>query len=317
MVKYIYSTGFASFVFNDKFEIAEKLDFKDPVKSSSLLEQGKSPEEELKLAKKHNAEPLKEPNEEILSKLRQFKESYYNAGMLIIKNKLKNSLTEDVLVIQTVNNIEETQKMGNVLSRRLREWYELYLPEFSKSIESQEKFAEIISKKPREELLKQLKLTETIGSNVSKQDLDAIMNLAKQLNTTYAFIESQKQYLEKLMQRCCPNMTAIAGAQIAAKLIAIASGLKRLMKFPSSTVQLLGAEKALFRHMRNKKYLPPKYGVIHEHPLISQAKSESKGKVARMLADKISIAAKVDYFKGEFVGDKLLKEIKRKIDNLR
>ena len=80
---------------------------------------------------------------------------------------------------------------------------------------------------------------------------------------------------------------------------------------PSSTIQLLGAEKALFRHMKTGARAP-KFGFLHEHPLIAKNPKELHGKIARTLADKISIAVKVDYFKGKFIGDKLLKEVEGK-----
>lgn len=102
----------------------------------------------------------------------------------------------------------------------------------------------------------------------------------------------------------------VAGITIAAKLISHAGSLRRLVEMPSSTIQILGAEKALFRHMRNKKRnLPPKHGIIHEHQLIQKSKEEMHGKAARALADKLSIAIKIDYFKGKFIGDKLKKEL--------
>ena len=114
------------------------------------------------------------------------------------------------------------------------------------------------------------------------------------------------------MKLLCPNITAVAGAVIGAKLLAIAGSLKKLSLFPASTVQLLGAEKALFRHLKTGAK-SPKYGILHEHPLIAQAKKKDHGKVARLLADKIAIAAKVDFFKGNYVGDKLKKDIERRI----
>jgi len=87
--------------------------------------------------------------------------------------------------------------------------------------------------------------------------------------------------------------------------------LKKLAEMPSSTIQLLGAEKALFRHMRTGAKVP-KHGILIQHPLMAKTKKEIHGKVARALADKISIAAKVDYFKGKFVADKLKKMLEEK-----
>jgi nucleolar protein 56 len=81
---------------------------------------------------------------------------------------------------------------------------------------------------------------------------------------------------------------------------------------PATTIQMLGAERALFRHLRNKNIPPPKHGHIINHPLLAKAASKDKGKVARALADKICIASRIDYFKGEFLGDKLRKDLEDK-----
>ena len=115
------------------------------------------------------------------------------------------------------------------------------------------------------------------------------------------------------MKKHCPNMLEVAGVLISAKLLEHAGSLRRLMMMPASTIQILGAEKALFRHLKTgKKAKPPKYGILSQHPLIGKVKKEEYGKVARTLADKISIAVKVDYFKGKFIGDKLKEELEKK-----
>jgi len=230
------------------------------------------------------------------------------------KKKIRESVSKNNLIIQAVNSIDEMDKAANMLAKRLREWYSFHLPEFSDSVASHEKFIELIQKKPKQVLLKELNLTETtsMGANLEKADLNAIMELAKVLDDLYDTKEVQSDYLENTMKSFCPNITAIAGSMIAARLLAIAGSLKKLSLFPSSTIQILGAEKALFRHLKTGAR-SPKYGVIHEHPLILRAKKRNHGKIARLLADKLAIAAKVDYFKGEFIGDKLNKEIDRKV----
>ncbi|HII72111.1 TPA: C/D box methylation guide ribonucleoprotein complex aNOP56 subunit, partial [Candidatus Woesearchaeota archaeon] len=86
---------------------------------------------------------------------------------------------------------------------------------------------------------------------------------------------------------------------------------EKMALMPASTIQLLGAEKALFRHMTTGAK-PPKFGVIINHPLVTKAKKPDKGKVARTMADKISLAAKIDFFKGEFKGDDLRKELEER-----
>ncbi|MBW2983558.1 NOP58 family protein [Candidatus Woesearchaeota archaeon] len=247
-----------------------------------------------------------------LKNKKYFREFYKN-NLVLTKQKIKQAVSDDLFIIQTISNIEEIDKVANTLVKRLREWYSYYLPEFSKSIQSHEKFVELILKKSKNELLKEIRIKkeESMGAELSKDDTKPIMALADQLKDLYQLKEKQKEYLENVMKRVCPNLLAIAGPLIGAKLIQHAGSLKHLVEFPASTVQLLGAEKALFRHMKTGAR-PPKYGLIYSHQLIAQAKKKEQGKVARGLADKISICVKVDYFKGEPIGDKLRKQLEKK-----
>jgi nucleolar protein 56 len=209
--------------------------------------------------------------------------------------------------------VDEIDKVINNLAKRLREWYELYNPEFSRSIESHEKFAELIQKKTRKELLKEVKISEqeSMGAEISKKDLEPVMNLAKEISSLFSLRAEQIKYIEKSMKEQLPNVSAVCGEIIGAKLLAVAGSLEKLALFPASTVQMLGAEKALFRHIKTGAK-PPKFGIIINHPLVTNAKQSEKGKVARMLADKISIAARIDFFKGEFRGDTLRKEVEKR-----
>ncbi len=330
MVGYLYSSCFGSFVFDKDFKLKDKTLFKDILKSNSDLESNKWLEEEKQLIKKHNPEffiGIKEQKLEGI-KLTQdptkmasiqqfFKKDFsnlYQTNLMITKQKLKQAVTEDQLIIQTINNIDDLNKTTNTLVKRLREWYELYNPEFSESIQDHEKFVELIIKKDKGQLLKELKLKpeQTMGADLKEKDVKPIIALAKQINDSYKLKDVQTKYLEEKMNIVCPNMNAITGALIGAKLMSLAGSLQRMAELPSSTIQLLGAEKALFRHLTNKKSLPPKYGVLHEHPLITKAKKKDHGKIARKLADKISLAVKVDYFKGEFIGDKLKRDLEKR-----
>ena len=224
----------------------------------------------------------------------------------ITKRAVKSSLTRDILIIQAISCIEDTDKASSIFVNRLREWYGYYNPEFTKSIRSNEKFSELIASMSKKDLLKSLKLDEarSMGADFEKKDLDAALELARSLNGIYSFRKYLEQYLEKAMSEICPNITAIAGPLLGAKLLSLAGSIKRISELPSSTIQLLGAEKALFRHIRGLGKCP-KHGVLVQHPLMESAKMKDRGKVARALADKLSIAAKVDYFKGKFIGDKL------------
>lgn len=230
------------------------------------------------------------------------------------KRKIRESLNPDYLAIQAIQSIWELDKIFSTVAKRLREWYELYNPEFSKSEQDHEKFFRQILEKSREELFKKININEhkSMGANLSEEDIAAILNLAKLAKNIVQTRKLQEEYLSNLMQQLMPNVKEVAGVTIGAKLLSHAGSLEKLSKVTASTIQLYGAEKALFRHMRSGARCP-KYGVIHEHPLVMASKQSKKGRVARLIADKISIAAKVDFFKGEFIGDKLKKEIEGKI----
>jgi len=223
-------------------------------------------------------------------------------NLQITKQKLKESIHEDNLIIQSINNYEELNKILNTLVKRLREWYELYNPEFSKETYDNESFVKYLKKEKSE-----------MGGNLKKEDVDIIFELKEKIKELYDLEHTEEKYLDSLMDSSCKNLKTVAGTLIGARLIGKAGSLKKLALMPASTIQLLGAEKALFRHIKTKAKCP-RHGLIHEHPFILQSKNQFRGKIARQFADKISLAVKIDYFKGEFKGDKLKKEME---DNIR
>jgi nucleolar protein 56 len=300
--KYIFSNLIGCFVIDNNFKIVDSIEFKDV---DDFLNKDKFEE---KLIKKFKKVERIEANKVLhIFKDKKYFSLFYSRNLELTKRRIKKSVGFDNLIIQCISNIEELDRVINTLVKRLREWYELYNPEFSHSVNDNEKFVElIVTHKDR-------KGKDSMGAELAKDDLDAVMELAKEAYSLFEYKKKQISYLERIMKKNTPNLIAVAGVTIGAKLISLAGSLKKMVGFPSSTIQLLGAEKALFRHLRNKKRnLPPKFGILHEHPLISKVKKNEQGKVARALADKISLAAKVDYFKGEFIGDRLRKELEER-----
>ena len=299
--------------------IKDKILFDEQQASRALkaLREGRRPSTEAALSKKYpSAELIKgipPPNILQLFSAPEFYERFHKNNMLFLRETLSESLTDDQLIIQTIKTIEDIDKISNSLTKRVREWYSLYNPETSHAIEDNARFIEEISTRSRRELLGKIGMKEndTMGSDLEKEDLDEIMRLAKHADNTFKLRKREQEYLEILMKRACPNITALSGSMIGARLIEIAGGLEQLSKMPASTIQLLGAEKALFRHLKSGAK-PPKFGVLINHPLVSNVQKKEKGKIARMLGDKISIASKVDYFKGEFIGDKLKSELEER-----
>ncbi|MBD3319407.1 hypothetical protein GF342_05880 [Candidatus Woesearchaeota archaeon] len=119
-----------------------------------------------------------------------------------------------------------------------------------------------------------------------------------------------KTYLEHNTSRYLPNTTALIGPELAARLVQLSGSRKKLAFLPSSSIQVLGASKAVFRHLREGSK-SPKHGILFTHPLVK--KTKDKGRVAKLLADKIAIAAKVDYFSGEYIGEQLKKEVEEQL----
>jgi nucleolar protein 56 len=224
----------------------------------------------------------------------------------LTKQAVKEAVSKDLLIVQTVNSIEELTTITNMLVNRVREWYGYYNPEFIKATDSNEEIVQNIAKASKSK--------DSMGADIEKQDLKTIIDLAKQINSLYALKEELTKYLEKAMKTVCPNLQAVADSFIGAKLLSLAGSLKGLSEMTSSTVQLLGAEKALFRHLHGQGK-SPKHGILINHELVLQAKYKEKGKVARALADKIAIASKVDYFKGEFIGAKLRTDLEKRFKN--
>ncbi len=228
----------------------------------------------------------------------------YEKDLEETKNKLRESVNEETLIIQTKEAIDDLKKTVNVLVTRLREWYGYYNPEFEKELRDNEKFSELA--------LKEKPAKDSLGGKFEKKDIEKINDFAKEINNKYSLIKALEKYLEELMNKVCPNTITLTGVQIGAELIILARGLRRLSEMPASKIQLLGAEEALLRHLKTDSK-SPKYGILFMHPLVQ--KSKEKGKAAKIIAEKIAIAVKIDRFKGKYFGDKLKKQVEEKISS--
>ena len=216
----------------------------------------------------------------------------------------KESASEDKHLIQAINSIDEIDETISKLIERIREWYALYFPEMD-VIKSNETYIRLISQNETKEKIIEAK-PEAFPENVLDLEDDinakdlAIMNTyAKSI---YELQQTRKEivsYIDTKMEDIAPNLRLLVGSSLGAKLISHAGGLKRLAIYPSSTVQIMGAEKALFRHLKSGDR-PPKYGLIYQHPQVRGAKWWNRGKIARMLAGKISLAARRDVFTKTF-----------------
>ncbi|KAM0687466.1 Nucleolar protein 58 [Conglomerata obtusa] len=173
-----------------------------------------------------------------------------------------------------------------------------------------------VSERTKVMVQKILKIAETsVGTELNKNDMLQIQKNCETVLKTIKYKKDLSKYLENKMKSIAPNLTALVGDIIGARLISKAGGLSGLSKMAASTVQILGAEKAFFTAIKGKSNTP-KYGIIYNSSLIGKA--EEKGKVARMLGCKIGLCCRVDYYgtksRGEY-GIKIKEELENKMNN--
>ncbi len=251
---------------------------------------------------------IKTPNaggEYLRSNLEKFVgDDYLEVYQQLAIAKMKEaSKSEDKHLIQAINSIDEIDESISKLIERIREWYALYFPEMD-VIKNNETYVRLIAENKTKEKIIEAKpdvflIDSDYDEEINQSDLDIMNNYANSIYELQKSRKSIENYIEDKMESLAPNLKLLVGASLGAKLISHAGGLKRLATYPSSTVQIMGAEKALFRHLKSGDR-PPKYGLIYQHPQIRGAKWWNRGKIARMLASKISLACRKDIFTKDF-----------------
>ena len=223
----------------------------------------------------------------------------------VTRHRLSEALkAEDILLIQAINTIDEMDEITGKLTERLREWYSIHFPELDK-IKSHELYTKLVAEYGYKNLIidseildPDLKIEKSIGADISEFDISMLMEFADSLKHLQKTKKSLTVYIDEKMEDLAPNLRDLVGASLGAKLIAHVGGIKRLSMLPSGTIQVLGAEKALFRHLKTGER-PPKHGIIYQHPEVRGAKWWLRGKIARALASKISLAVRKDFFSGD------------------
>ncbi len=235
----------------------------------------------------------------------------------LVNAKLKRSLEKrDLLIKQTVLALEELEEALNVLSARLKEWYLIHFPEIE-SIEA-EKLVELVHLHGRRSSLPGYAeaAQRSAGAELTEEDIEMLRTFAGEIHGLYELREKLQSYLTGLMETLAPNVNHLVGARIGAKLIALAGGLRKLAGMPGSRIQVLGAEKALFRHLR-RRGRPPKHGIIFQYPAIKAAPKWQRGKIARSLAAKLAIAARLDAYGGEFAAEELKQKFEARVEEIK
>jgi nucleolar protein 56 len=215
---------------------------------------------------------------------------------------------------------------------RIREWYGLHFPELDRLVEKHETYVRLVSRLERRENFtienlrkeglpenrsEQIAMTsaKSMGADLEEQDIVQLKLLCENTLRLYAMRQSLENYMDLVMEEVAPNIKALAGSLLGARLIAFAGGLINLAKMAASTLQILGAEKALFRSLKTGAR-PPKHGLIFQHPIIRDAERWQRGKMARAIAGKLSIAARTDAFSRKYIGDNLKAGLEKRIKDI-
>lgn len=215
----------------------------------------------------------------------------------------------DVMIIQAIALLDDLDKEINVYAMRLKEWYGWHFPELTKIVSDNMAYAETVkamgfrsnaattdfSSILPDEVEQHLKDAAEIsmGTEITESDLRNINIFADQVINLMLYRDKLSSYLNNRMAVLAPNLTALVGELVGARLISHAGSIMNLAKAPASTLQILGAEKALFRALKTK-HDTPKYGIMYYASLVGQASGRNKGKIARMLAAKASVSIRVD-----------------------
>ena len=238
----------------------------------------------------------------------------YSRGRIMFDPK-----RNDRSIIEAIKTVELLDKSNNTNYMRLREWYGWHFPELSKIEPDNFTYAQLVMTIRDKKTLTDDRLHEiaaivgedgekaqaiidaakvSMGMDISPEDHTMVDALIKPLNAAFTLRKTTALNLERVLDNVAPNLQILVGTMVAARLIEAAQGLSNLAKMPASTLQILGAEKALFRALKAKSNTP-KYGLIFHSTFIGRASTRDKGRISRYLANKCSIACRIDYFATE------------------
>jgi len=238
----------------------------------------------------------------------------------------------DLHIVHAVHVLDDLEKHLNQIYTRAREWYGVHYPELADLLQDPVDYLRFVSSVPTRQDVDVGTVERVIGSHKRLDDIIAsahaslgasitsedakTISMLTSLGVQTQHVKSKlEDYIRSMMSSEAPNLSAIAGPVLGSRLIALANGLERLARMPSSTIQVLGAEKALFRFFRTGRGAP-KHGIIFQHPSIHSANRWQRGKIARAMAAKISIAARVDFFSKEDRSAELKRALEQRIEEI-
>jgi nucleolar protein 56 len=250
----------------------------------------------------------------------------HEVSMVSASNAVQRAQSEhSKTVSQMIQLINELDKTLNVLSSKLREWHGLHFPELGRQVDSHVTYARLVVNagersmltkdilddlgvKTRQASIILRRARNSMGAPLNPDDLAAQKSLAENVISLYGYRDSLEGHISATTMEIAPNLSQVAGPVLAGKLIEKAGSLKKLAMLPSSSLQVLGAEKALYRSKKTSAK-PPKHGLIFQHPYVHSKHRRERGKAARFLSSKLSLAARADAFSGNPIGAELRRQL--------
>ncbi len=263
----------------------------------------------------------------------QAEEAIRNVSLEISTLRIREmSAKPDLQAMESVQALDEIDKTANIVSSRVREWYGLHFPELTSMVDDNISLIKLVlTFKSRsnfdEDELEQMGYSknksraifsaagQSRGAELREEDIARIVQLAEEAQHLFSLRDKLATHVERTMRQVAPNVSAVAGASIGARLIARAGGLEKLAMMPASTIQILGAEKALYRALKSGSR-PPKHGILFQHAAVHSAPKWQRGKIARSIAGKIAIAARVDAYRGT-KDESVSKSLQERLDEIK
>ncbi|MFB6145210.1 MAG: hypothetical protein ABEJ99_01760 [Candidatus Nanohaloarchaea archaeon] len=233
------------------------------------------------------------------------------------RGDLKESVEKDRWIAKTVKFLDQNSNDFREEMERFREIYSLHFPELVKEITDDEDLVKILERGVKKDELDAFSsmAESSTGTDITDDERQMLENMVAHLKQKMEINEELESYIKDSAREAMPNLEALLGPLVAARLVSLSGGLDELAKSPASTIQVLGAEKALFRYLHGKG-TPPKHGVLFQHEYVNSLPEEKRGKMARFLANKAAIAARLDNYGDKDKGEELREEAREKYESL-
>ena len=241
-----------------------------------------------------------------------------------IRKKALNQTREEIaetdkiqLMVKAVKSLDQIKNSQRDEMEAFRDWYSLHFPELEREVEEDEHLIKILSRGvERGNLDSFAEMAEgSTGMHLEEEDREILNQYVESLESRQELVENIEYYVENIAKDDMPNLSVLLGPVLAARIVHLAGGLEDMAKKPASTIQMLGAEKALFRHLRQGGN-PPKHGILFEHEFVSPLHANVRGKMARFMANKAVIAARLDQYGDKEKGAELREECREKFEEL-